>query len=242
MGKRIRRIAIFVFLIVGIGLLTYPYSIQKIYDKTASKKIENFEKIKQLEKSSELKETNETEVDEEADFMELYKQMQKYNLNLYENGQDGFRDAWSYQKASFDLTKWGFEDNIAGYIEIPRMEAKLPLYLGASGYNMSKGAVHLTETSLPIGGENTNCVIAAHRGYSRAAMFRNIEKLQIGDMIYVTNLWETLHYKAVEFKVIDPTEKSKVLIQTKRDLVTLITCHPYRQNYQRYVVYCERVH
>lgn len=36
-------------------------------------------------------------------------------------------------------------------------------------------------------------------------------------------------------------ETEEVLIQEGRDLVTLITCHPYRHNYQRYVVYCERV-
>ena len=238
MERKIRKMAILIFLIIGIGLLTYPYSIQKIYDKAASNRIESFEKIKQLGWGAV---GEKAEGEDEANFWELYKQMQKYNLDLYENGQEGFSDAWSYQKASFDLTVWGFEDNMVGYIEIPRMGIKMPLYLGASEDNMSKGAVHLTETSLPIGGENTNCVIAAHRGYSRAAMFRDIEKLQVGDRIYVTNLWETLLYNVVEFKVINPNETSEVLIKARQDLVTLITCHPYRYNYQRYVVYCERV-
>ena len=242
MGKKIRKIAIFIFLIIGVSLLTYPYSIQKIYDKAALDSIKKFEEIKQSESSSEVVIVSEGAKKAGIDLGELYRQMQKYNLDLYENGQGGFKDAWSYQKASFDLTVWGFEDNMVGYIEIPRMGIKLPLYLGASELNMSKGAVHLTETSLPIGGKNTNCVIAAHRGYSRAAMFRDIEELQIGDQIHITNLWETLIYRVVECKVINPNETSEVLIQKERDLVTLITCHPYRYNYQRYVVYCERIY
>lgn len=130
---------------------------------------------------------------------------------------------------------------MAGSVEIPRMGVELPLYLGANEENMRLGAAHLSQTSLPIGGENTNCVIAAHRGYAMAAMFRDIEAMQEGDEVIVTNLWETLTYQVVETKVILPSDTEEVLIREGRDLVTLITCHPYGHNYQRYVVYCERV-
>jgi len=121
------------------------------------------------------------------------------------------------------------------------MDLKLPLYLGATEENMRRGSVQLTETSLPIGGNNANCVIAGHRGYHGAAMFRDIEKLQLGDEIYITNPWDKLTYRVYELDIIDPTDTHKVMIQEGRDLVTLITCHPYRQNYQRYIVYAERV-
>ena len=58
--------------------------------------------------------------------------MQAYNLDLYKNGQEGFRDAWSYQESSFDLAAWGVKDNMVGYIDIPQMNVKLPIYLGAT--------------------------------------------------------------------------------------------------------------
>ena len=121
------------------------------------------------------------------------------------------------------------------------MEVELPILLGANTENMKEGAVHLTETSYPVGGENTNCVLAAHRGSSRAAMFRDIEILEIGDEIIIRNFRETLTYRVAELRVISPTDVQELLIQPGRDLVTLITCHPYRHNDQRYVVYCERV-
>ena len=236
--SRTRKIVIIIasmVLIAGIGVMAFPYIQQWIYDKNARSTAGEFDEWRQ-------------ELLEKADgatgvpyLQELYAAMQVYNLDLYENGQEGFRDAWSYQEASFDLMEWGLKDDMVGYINIPRMNVKLPVYLGATTENMKRGAVHLSQTSLPIGGENTNCVIAAHRGYSGAAMFRDIEALEIGDEITITNLWTTMTYRVAELKVIRPNETGEVLIQDGRDLVTLITCHPYRYNYQRYVVYCERV-
>ena len=92
------------------------------------------------------------------------------------------------QKLSFKniLVKkvYGIKNNIIGYLSIPKIKISLPVFLGANEENMKKGAVHLTETSYPVGGDNTNCVIAAHRGYSKAAMFREIEKLELNDKIY----------------------------------------------------------
>jgi len=72
-------------------------------------------------------------------------------------------------------------------------------------------------------------------------MFRDIEALQIGDKVYITNFWDTLVYEVAETKVILPADIQQIYIQEGRDMVTLITCHPYTKNYQRYVVYCERV-
>ena len=103
--------------------------------------------------------------------IEADEAMQEYNQEIYKNRQSGLSDQLSYQTPSFDLTKWGLEDNVVGYITIPKMEVELPIYLGASEENMKHGAVHLSQTSLPIGGNNTNCVIAAHRGYRGAPFF-----------------------------------------------------------------------
>ena len=124
---------------------------------------------------------------------------------------------------------------------LPKMDIELPILLGANEENMSSGAVHLTGTSYPIGGVNTNCVIAAHRGYSRTAMFRDIEALEVGDKIYIENFREKLIYQVTELRIIEPTDIDKLLIQEGKDMVTLVTCHPYGYNYQRYVVFCERV-
>lgn len=185
--------------------------------------------------------SSDSSTDNSAQLQALYEELQRRNEELYETGQEDLVDAWSYEQTTVDLSEYGVPDNTIGYLSIPALDCELPILLGASEENMSLGAVHLTETSYPIGGENTNCVIAAHRGYSQVAMFRNIQILEVGDLVYIENFRETLVYQVCETKVIDPEDIDEVLIQEGRDLVTLITCHPYRHNYQRYVVYCERV-
>ena len=163
------------------------------------------------------------------------------NKRLYQSRQKNLCDEQSYKNANVNLEEYGITDNTIGYISIPKMKTILPILLGANEENMKKGAVHLTQTSYPIGGENTNCVIAAHRGYSKAPMFREIEKLRCGNKIYLENFKEKLTYKVVKTKVISPTDIEEILIREGEDMLTLMTCHPYRKNHQRYVVFCERI-
>ena len=121
------------------------------------------------------------------------------------------------------------------------LELVMPVYLGASDSHLAAGAAVLGNTSVPIGGMSTNCVIAGHRGWYGADYFRHIDRLQVGDMVTITNLWETLTYAVVDMKIIQPDQVDKIKIQPGRDLLTLITCHPYASGgRQRLVVYCER--
>ena len=177
-------------------------------------------------------------------YPELYQKMQQYNKDLYQNGQS-ITDVWSYSDQPFDLSAFGLtiQDAVIGYIEIPDMKIRLPLMLGASQANLEKGAAILSQTSMPIGGENTNCVIAGHRGWEGSAYFQYIENLKIGSKVYITNPWQTLVYECTGTKVIDPKDASSILIQKGKDMVTLFTCHPYvlGGGPYRYLAFCERV-
>ena len=84
-------------------------------------------------------------------------------------------------------------------------------------------------------------VIAGHRGWRGADYFRHIDRLQAGDTVTLTNLWETLTYTVADIQIIQPHEVDKIKIQQGRDLLTLLTCHPYASGgRQRFAVYCER--
>jgi LPXTG-site transpeptidase (sortase) family protein len=183
----------------------------------------------------------EVSLEEEFPLEELLGRVREYNKKLYADGQKDLIDPFSYEVSSIDLTEYGIEDNMFGYIEVPKLNVILGIYLGATSENMSKGAVHLTQTSLPIGGTNTNAVIAAHRGSRYGEMFQHIDELEIGDEVIITNAWETLTYSVTSVGIIAPDEIDKVLIQEGRDMITLISCNPYGKNTQRYVVYCDRV-
>ena len=177
----------------------------------------------------------------EQQYPELLAALQKYNRQLYT--EKHLRRALPpYQEVpAADLTAYGIEDEIIGVLEIPAMELTMPVYLGASDAHLASGAAVLGNTSVPIGGDNTNCVIAGHRGWRGADYFRHIDRLEAGNTVKLTNLWETLTYTVADIQIIQPHEANKIKIQQGRDLLTLLTCHPYASGgRQRYVVYCER--
>lgn len=220
----------------GIIVMLYPYICQYLYQRQADRIINEFDQRISDQQISDQR------IEEDTDNWDwLYMLMEAYNKKLYEEKQKNLVDPFSYSQPDFSLMEFGFDEEMIGYLSIPKMDIRLPVYLGANQENMKKGAAHLTQTSLPVGGVNTNAVISAHRGMSTAVMFRDIEKLEMGDEVTITNFRETLHYRVAEIKIINPTDIGEILIQPGRDLVTLTTCHPYRHNYQRYVVYCERV-
>ena len=128
-----------------------------------------------------------------------------------------------------------------GYIEIPKIDCRISLYLGSSDQHMGFGAAVLGGTSLPVGGQNTNCVIAGHRGWKHRAYFKRIEELEPGDEVLVTNPWQCLHYRVAYTEIILPTDSEKLEIQDGNDMITLLTCHRYRSGGKyRYIVYCFR--
>ncbi|MCI7322983.1 MAG: class C sortase [Lachnospiraceae bacterium] len=227
MRKLIRIIAIILF-IVGLGFFAYPIALREAFDIQANKAIDQFDQLK-------------TTNDDNLLYAELRRAMFEYNEKLYLSGQSGLIDQLSYEKPDFLLSDYGIDSDILGYITIPAIDIKLPIYNGASTENMAKGAAYLAHTSLPVGGENTNCVIAAHTRYKSIYMFKRITELNVGDKIYITNFWETLVYQVVETKVIDPNDSQNIYIKANRSLITLSTCHPYPDNYQRYLVYAELV-
>lgn len=178
----------------------------------------------------------------EQQYPELLAALREYNQRIYAEKQCNLVDLEACEEPAADLTTYGVADEIIGVLEIPAMELIMPVYLGASDAHLAAGAAVLGSTSAPIGGDNTNCVIAGHRGWRGADYFRHIDRLQAGDTVQVTNLWETLTYTVADIQIIQPHEVDKIKIQQSRDLLTLLTCHPYASvGRQRYVVYCERV-
>lgn len=177
---------------------------------------------------------------QEMPYKELYEAMVAYNEDIFLNGQEDLTDAWSYQADVFNLEDYGIDSEIAAVVTIPKLNVEMPLYLGATWSNLNEGFAQLSQTSMPIGGISTNCVIAGHRGWRDMDFLINIEKLQIGDPVYIQNYWETLEYRVSEIRIIYPYEVEQIHIQPGKDLITFVTCHPYRVNTHRYIVFCER--
>ena len=177
----------------------------------------------------------------EQSYPELLATLQDYNQRIYAEKQSDLTSLEACEEPAVDLAAYDVGDEIIGVLEIPTMELTMPVYLGASDEHLALGAAVLGSTSAPIGGDNTNCVIAGHRGWRGADYFRHIDRLQVGDTVKLTNLWGTLTYTVTDIQIIQPYEANKIKIQQGRDLLTLLTCHPYASGgKQRYVVVCEK--
>lgn len=128
-----------------------------------------------------------------------------------------------------------------GYIEIPKINEKLPLYTGTSEEVLQKGSGHLEGSSLPIGGDSTHTVLTAHRGLPKALLFTNLDQLVLGDMFYVHTIAGVLAYEIDNIVVVEPSDFSKVLVEEGLDYATLLTCTPYMVNSHRLLVRGHRV-
>ncbi|EGT3614351.1 class C sortase [Clostridium perfringens] len=217
--KRLKKIYFSILILItliALGFLLYPSFSNYINNKFAVSTISDY-----TEKINNVK-------DEEVD--DLIKNINKYNYDLF-NGtaENQLPDCLNIH-----------EGDVLGYIEIPSINIKLPIYYGTSVDILKKGVGVLDGTSLPVGGENTHSVLSAHTGLENQKLFTDIDKLKDGDVFYLHILKKDLAYKVNQIKVVHPDEIDELKISDGKDYVTLLTCYPYGINTERLLVRGER--
>lgn len=213
-----KAIIIFVMLL-GVGLVSYPYLSDFMVQRNASHTIQNYDKA----------------VGEE-DLEGMREEAERYNQNLL--GQitgDPFLPGSGIVRDEnyFNILNLG---GIMGYLEIPKIKVKLAIYHGTSEEILKRGVGHLEGSSLPIGGEDTHAVLTGHTGLSSAKIFTDLVKMEVGDFFTIQVLGDTLTYEVDQIKVVMPDNTSDLQVTSGIDYVTLITCTPYGVNNQRLLV------
>ena len=138
-------------------------------------------------------------------------------------------------------------DEILCWLDVPRLGLKVPVYRGSAdeevvAQRLMEGAVHMRQTSLPVGGASTHAVVTAHSGMRNASMFDNLGTLEPGDRFTLWVYGDALVYEMRSSEVVEPDEvAAHIGIESGRDLVTLVTCTPYGVNSHRLLVHAERV-
>lgn len=165
MGRLIAKILAWLAILLGLALLIQPTAAQWWTSTRNAKTAAQFAARAEAQPTAPAAEETTAEPPEpERAYPELYAAMQDYNAEIYAGGQSGLTDPFAYEEAPLDLAAYGYDDDVLAVLWIPRLNLELPVYLGASRENLAKGAALLGQTSMPLGGENTNTVIAAHRG------------------------------------------------------------------------------
>lgn len=253
---RYKVLAVVALILVTVSLLlfAYPNVSKQVIQKKNDEIIEQFDEITDDVQNGDREEAIEDGVinengyliDDNGEIVSDYPVVFQKDLDrLYEDSvayNEALKDRQDldvdFSNAALDLTDYGIYDGVYGYINAPAIGLNVPIYLGASDGNMAWGGSHLMNTSLPLGGESTNTVIAGHTGYFGMVVFDYIPSLNIGDTVSVTTYFDTLDYRVISKKEITATETNDIYIVKGKDLLTLITCA--RMGKSRYEVVCER--
>lgn len=217
-------ILLVLMLFIGVCVLLYPSVSQYWNSKTQTQAVENYREI--------------LDSLQPEDYDAYFEEAQNYNAALSEL-KSPLTDYYKINgyKDILDVSKTG----VMGYVSIPKLGVELPLYHGISAEVLNVACGHLEGTSLPIGGENTQSVLSAHRGLPHAKLFTELDKMEVGDTFMITVLNRTVTYQVDQIKVVLPNETSDVQIVAGEDLCTLLTCTPYGINSHRLLVRGTRV-
>ena len=222
--KKIRVIFCVIIFITGLGIASYPFISNMVAQRHASQVVKDYE-------------TNVEEMDEEK-IDAMKEAAKKYNEQLSNVVSVDDENENNEQGESYaDLLNIG---ESLGYITIPKIDVNLPIYNGTSQDVLSKGVGHMEQSSYPLGGVSTHCVLTGHRGLPSAVLFTVLDKLEIGDEFYLHVLDEILAYKVDQIKVVEPNESGDLEIIDGKDYCTLVTCTPYAINSHRLLVRGER--
>ena len=131
-------------------------------------------------------------------------------------------------------------DGVMGSVEIPGQNIYLPIYHGTDSVSLEKGAGHLQNSSLPVGGTGTHAVISGHTALPTAELFTDLDQVEKGDVFYIHILKETLAYRVYAIETVLPEQVESLGIVQGRDLVMLVTCTPYGINSHRLLIHAER--
>lgn len=239
MVRTLLRVLYLSIFLLGLTIFSIPYAQRIRVQQEMDSSIQTF----QNQETTVSAQTETLPTEETRAYAELWEEMCAYNEKIHDEQQVSLSSRAALQKAAFQLRDYGRNDEVFAILNIPKINLDMPVYLGATDQNLANGAAHLSQTSFPIGGENTNCVIAGHRGWNGAYYFRYVPDLRKGDVVTLQNLWETLSYQVVETKIIAPSDVDAIRIQEGRELLTLLTCHLYASGgKQRFLVICERVY
>ena len=219
MKNRKATIFLLIAFFVGLSVLLYPSLSSYWNSKTQSEAIVDYESMLSQYKPE--------------DYTAIFAEAEDYNKKLSELDEPLVEHNRLPEYNSI-LNIGG--TGMMGYITIPKISQELPVYHGTSDGVLSVAVGHLQGTSLPIGGENTHCVVSAHRGLPTAVLFTHLDRMEVGDTFYFTILDRTMTYEVDQIRIVEPDDTSLIQIKDGKDYCTLLTCTPYGINTQRLLV------
>lgn len=209
---------------IGLSVLLYPTVSSYWNSKTQSEAIVDYEAMLANYRPE--------------DYTAFFDAADHYNRQLFEL-ESSYRDYKQLEGYRDILNVDG--NGMIGYLTISKISQELPVYHGTSDAVLAIAAGHFEGSSLPVGGENTHCVISAHRGLPTAELFTHLDRMEVGDVFYFTILDRVITYEVDQIRIVEPHDTTLIQLEEGGEYCTLLTCTPYGINTQRLLVRGHRV-
>jgi len=220
MKRRFINIILISIFIIGLCVFLYPPISNFINSLIHSSEISKYKHL-----SAELT-TNEYE--------QFFLEAEEYNKNLVGNqlNVNIEKSQTSNYRQLLSLDNSG----IMGYLNIDKINVRLPIYHGTDAATLQKGIGHLEGSSLPVAVETQHVVISGHTGLSSARLLTDLIDVQVGDEFRIDVLNQRYKYIVDQILVVKPHETEHLEIIQGKQYATIITCTPYGVNTHRLLV------
>lgn len=125
--------------------------------------------------------------------------------------------------------------NYTAIIEIPKINLKRGVVDSTKNFKSINYAISVDSIS-KYPNEIGNFILYAHSGTSNISFFRNLNKVNINDKVYVYYNGIKYEYEIFKKYDIEKTGKAGILTTNSEKYITLITCNPNKKGYQVVVI------
>ena len=164
--------------------------------------------------------------------VEFYEEQEEINNNISSEKEEETNIEKEEVKSTTPL------DYIA-VLKIPSIGLEKGLVSKVSYYNnVNKNIKILDESDMPDE-ENGNVILAAHSGNGKNAFFKNLNKLEIDNIVSIFYNGYEYKYRMVNTYDVEKTGTVEILRNAQKNTLTLITCR--HNTNKQIVIICELV-
>ncbi|AMV60659.1 Sortase A, LPXTG specific [Pediococcus damnosus] len=220
-----RTIATLIF-VIGLGIISFPFVSNAMSQQQQYRMIDTYNSVSRHSKQAVVVSTS--QINKTLSWFK--NPFQQFNVKKVDE-----------DKKSNTINGMLTQVEMLGTINIPGIDAKLPIFKGTDDLQLSEGTGLMEKTSPLDGKKGSHSVVTAHRGLPGSKLFTDLPKLKKGDRFFINSKGKKMTYKVDRIKTITPDELGNFAKDDKYNYVTLMTCTPYMINSHRLLVRGHRI-
>ncbi|MGN8647395.1 class D sortase [Gracilibacillus sp. HCP3S3_G5_1] len=126
-----------------------------------------------------------------------------------------------------------------GILEIPTLDATLPIVEGTDPDDLEKGVGHYRGSAYPK--QNDQIVLSGHRD----TVFRKLGEVEIGDTFIIRLPHGDFEYEMVDSKIVDADDTTIIKSTAPDEELVITTCYPFSyvgNAPDRYIIYAKPIY